>query len=257
MRWIPLIVVAGCAQASKPAEVGFQRRVTVTRSAPERFLGIAGMTSLTESTDSKDFWGSGSYSRLIVSRGDTVVCGIPFGQSGSHESHSFRQTATLELASQTPLRFAVRRDSDSNDLGSQTSCTGFELPPSGECRQVFERQCSNEFCTPNVKVSPTCGSGTLKGRITYAQEPIVAATLTVGQHWALTDDHGEFAIEAGPGTHVLQIDWGYDAQRATVTVGEHEDVEVRIDIHCTQVIDPLCCTFLDAQSQAIGDRRGS
>jgi len=182
---------------------------------------------------------------MIVSRGDQVVCNVPFGSSSSHESHSSDETASLELSSREPLRFYVTSHLVSNDIGEHTFCRGFELLPKSSCRQLFERTCTHEVCNTKVTTDARIpGSGTLKGKILFKGEPAPGSEVAVGSKSAYADENAAFVIEAGPGEHQLVV--GYAAptvQEATVTLGPAEDVEILVAIGCNQVDDSTCCKF--------------
>jgi hypothetical protein len=244
-RWLVLVFVTGCGSRQAPSNDGFTPRSTVTRTKPESFLGLAGLTSVTESRHSSDWSGHGVWSHMIVFRGETVVCDFPFEQSGSHEDHRFDENATLELTSREPLRFHIETHAQSSDLGTETRCAGFELPRSGSCRKVFERSCTHETCKPTVTLwQRGPGSGTLKGHVTRAREPVVGATVVVGSQFSIADEEAAFVLEVGPGAHVLEISGGVvDSQRVPVSMAPDEDAEISVDIACSDVIDGSCCRF--------------
>ena len=240
-RWLVVFVAAcGLRDPDRPT-----RPETVFESSPRSFFGIAGLTETTESRTFDNGWGTTRSWMRLVHRGGHVVCKVPEGSSATGEYGASHDDAQLSLTSQQPVRFVVRHYYEGHrTIGNNHSCVGYELLADGECRQAFDRDCSYEECIPHVAKRTTCGGGTLKGHLTQAREPAIGAVVTVGQQSAFTDEHGAFVLEAGAGAHTLAIDGGVSGLlHASVTIRPGEDVDVAIDIVCSQVADVSCCHF--------------
>jgi hypothetical protein len=134
--------------------------------------------------------------RIEVLRAGKVVCELLAGAGGSHENHSSSSYDQLVVSSRDPLRFHVRETSISNELGPSERCTGFEL--------------------------------------NRDNEPVVGGTVQTGSQLAISDEHGGFSIEAGPGVHEIAVASSFHAyaQKASVLIGPDQDAEVSIAITC-------------------------
>ena len=239
MRVIALLLLAACSPrpsptprepTSRPASP--YGRITTTRSAPEPFLGIAGLTQITESTTTPDEWGSTTTSRVLVYRGGAVVCEVIAGSSGAHENHSFSSSSRFLVSSQSPRRFLVYTTTRTNDLQVQPSCAEFELRDTGRCRPVFSQTCTEE-CRVMYATKLVPGTGVIRGRVTRAGEPLVGLTMVVGKGAEISNEEGVFSIATGAGRHELQI---YDERQLEpspiVPLGPKQDAELAITIEC-------------------------
>lgn len=172
--------------------------------------------------------------RIEVLRAGKVVCELLAGAGGSHENHSSSSYDQLVVSSRDPLRFHVRETSISNELGPSERCTGFELRDGETCRQLFEHSCSEAACKLTYTTSLAPGAGILRGKINRDNEPVVGGTVQTGSQLAISDEHGGFSIEAGPGVHEIAVASSFHAhaQKASVLIGPDHDAEVSIAITC-------------------------
>jgi hypothetical protein len=172
--------------------------------------------------------------RIEVLRAGKVVCELLAGAGGSHENHSSSSYDQLVVSSRDPLRFHVRETSISNELGPSERCTGFELRDGETCRQLFEHSCSEAACKLTYTTSLAPGAGILRGKINRDNEPVVGGTVQTGSQLAISDEHGGFSIEAGPGVHEIAVASSFHAhaQKASVLIGPDQDAEVSIAITC-------------------------
>lgn len=240
MRWVTrslALLLAACGGAPHRAD-------SLSESKPQSFFAIAGLTQTTETRRFDNGWGITNSWRLLVHRNGRVVCSVPEGVSAYGEYGASTDDAQLTLASQQPVRFVVHHRYQNHRTNDGNLCVGYELPSDGDCREIFDRNCTHEVCKSKIAISPMSGSGALRGRVKRKHDPVAGASVIAGAHSDFTGKDGAFAILMGPGTYDVEIDGaGIDAQRATVTIGPREDVEVAVDIACSNVYDTSCCNF--------------
>lgn len=234
-----LWLIAACAQPKRETHWSpVYPNTTTTRSAPSPFLDVAGLSRVTVSTHENLEWGDGDSTQLDVLRAGKIVCELPFGGSWSAEGHSGQTSAELVLSSREPLRFHVRTRSISNVPAASDTCTGFELRDGATCRQLFEHLCSEDDCKLTYTTSVAPGTGTIRGTLMRDHEPFVGSSVMLESQLAITDEHGAFSINAGPGVHELAVgaELRVYASKASVSMSADQDADVSISIDCP------CCT---------------
>lgn len=242
-RWALLWIVAACARPDRAARGRPAWPTSTThRSTPSSFLGIAGLTQVTETTHGTNEWGFSDYSTTLVFRGSAAVCELPADAYTTAENHRGRRaTETIEL-SREPLRFAVRETWESNDLTTLPTCTGYELTGTGPCRKLFEHSCGQQKCELHQKVSSSPGTGKIRGHVAVDQEPGLGVTIVVGSAVTLSDENGAFELDAGVGDHDVVVYEPNDStpMHARVSVEPGRDVEVSLITEC-RTSELACC----------------
>jgi hypothetical protein len=242
--WAVFVLVASCAQPDHAAQTTpLFPKSTVVRSGSSSFLGIPGLTQVTESTHTDDEWGYSEYSRVLVYRGEAVVCELPADARTSHENHSGHRSSQIEMSSREPLRFHVRESWFVNELSPSASCTGYELPKAGSCRTLFEHPCMKNECKLTSKVSVVPGIGVIRGQITEDGHPLSGVTVVVESRAAISDEHGGFVVDAGVGAHDVMLEGISEIRdaKAAVSMSSNQDADVSIAIECRWVENEQTC----------------
>lgn len=76
-------------------------------------------------------------------------------------------------------------------------------------------------------------SATLNGQITDkdSQEPLISATIQVGQKGTLTDFDGNYSISLNPGTHQLTVRYvGYETQTQTIEIQAGQELSINLSL---------------------------
>ena len=98
--------------------------------------------------------------------------------------------------------------------------------------------------------------GVIKGMVVDQenQQPLIAATLKLGQTGITTDLDGQFSIEISPGKYLLEISYiGYQSVKDTITIGAGQTIAINYELGPSAVLLEAATITSGKYEQSLGE----